>query len=57
MLKGSPVNDHPFCLFDVKEDGDILEKEYGIPKRYLKTIMSPWARKRLHEFNGDITQF
>ncbi|WP_334027147.1 PrkA family serine protein kinase [Alteromonas sp. P256] len=57
MLKGSPVNDHPFCLFDENEDGDILKREYGIPKRYLKTIMSPWARKRLHEFNGDITQF
>ncbi|GEA06187.1 serine protein kinase PrkA [Alteromonas sp. KUL42] len=57
MLKGSPVNDHPFCLFDEKEDGEILANEYGIPKRYLKTIMSPWARKRLHEFNGDITQF
>ena len=57
MLKGSPVNDHPFCLFDEKEDGEILSSEYGIPKRYLKTIMSPWARKRLHEFNGDITQF
>jgi len=57
MLKGSPVNDHPFCLFDENEDGDILKREYGIPKRYLKTIMSPWARKRLNEFNGDITQF
>ena len=57
MLKGSPVNDHPFCLFDENEDGDILKREYGVPKRYLKTIMSPWARKRLHEFNGDITQF
>ena len=57
MLKGSPVNDHPFCLFDEKEDGEILANEYGIPKRYLKTIMSPWARKRLHVFNGDITQF
>ncbi|APE05832.1 MULTISPECIES: PrkA family serine protein kinase [Alteromonas] len=56
-LKGSPVNDHPLCLFDEKEDGEILNREYGIPKRYLKTIMSPWARKRLHEFNGDITQF
>ena len=56
-LQGSPVNDHPFCLFDVNEDGNILEQEYGIPKRYLKTIMSPWARKRLHEFNGDITKF
>ena len=57
MIKDSPVNDHPFCLFDLNEDGNILEQEYGIPKRYLKTIMSPWARKRLHEYNGDITKF
>jgi serine protein kinase len=56
-LKGSPVNDHPFCLFDAEEDGKILSEEYGIPERYLNTIMSPWASKRLHEFNGDITQF
>ncbi len=32
-------------------------KEYGIPRRYLGTIMSPWAAKRLHEFGGDITKF
>lgn len=57
MLKGSPVNDHPFCLFDISEDAQLLEKEYNIPKRYLTQIMSPWARKRLHEFNGDIRQF
>lgn len=56
-IKGSPVNDHPFCLFDVQEDGQILEQEYGIPKRYLKTIMSPWVAKRLHEYGGDISQF
>ncbi|MEI4549163.1 MAG: PrkA family serine protein kinase [Pseudoalteromonas spongiae] len=56
-LKDSPVNDHPLCLFDPVEDGDILEKEYGISNRYIKTIMSPWATKRLHEFNGDITKF
>lgn len=56
-LKGSPVNDHPLSLFDVGEDGKILQDEYGINPRYLKTIMSPWATKRLHEFNGDITQF
>lgn len=56
-IKDSPVNDSPLCLFDVNEDGDILEREYGIAKRYLKPIMSPWARKRLHEFNGDISQF
>lgn len=57
VLKGSPVNDHPLCLFDVKEDGKILEQEYGIEQRYVKSIMSPWARKRLHEFKGDISQF
>lgn len=56
-LKGSPVYDNPLCLFDTQEDGHILEQEYGIAKRYLKTIMSPWASKRLHEFNGDISQF
>ncbi|QXO19083.1 MULTISPECIES: PrkA family serine protein kinase [Vibrio] len=55
--KRSPVNDHPFCLFDVNEDGDLLQKEYGIEKRYLRSIMSPWAAKRLHEFGGDITKF
>jgi serine protein kinase len=56
-LKGSPVNDHPLCLFDPMEDGEILANEYGINNRYVKTIMSPWATKRLHEFNGDISQF
>ncbi|OOF28249.1 MULTISPECIES: PrkA family serine protein kinase [Salinivibrio] len=53
----SPVNDHPFCLFDVVEDGHLLEKEYGIPQRYIRSIMSPWAAKRLKEFGGDISQF
>ena len=53
----SPVNDHPFCLFDANADGKILKDEYDIPERYLKTIISPWAAKRLHEFGGDITKF
>ncbi len=53
----SPVNDHPFCLFDNEEDGKLLHDEYGIPERYIKTIMSPWAVKRLHEFGGDISKF
>ncbi|EKF74636.1 PrkA family serine protein kinase [Alcanivorax hongdengensis A-11-3] len=56
-IKGSPVNDSPLSLFDPEEDGPILEEEYGIPKRYIRTIMSPWAVKRLHEFGGDISQF
>jgi len=53
----SPVNDHPFCLFNLDEDGAILKQEYGVPERYLKGIMSPWAVKRLHEFGGDISRF
>ncbi|AXT47404.1 MULTISPECIES: PrkA family serine protein kinase [Chromobacterium] len=56
-LKGSPVNESPLALFNYDEDGALLEEEYGIPRRYLKSIPSPWAVKRLHEFNGDIGQF
>ncbi|QFS88164.1 MULTISPECIES: PrkA family serine protein kinase [unclassified Marinobacter] len=56
-IKGSPVNESPLGLFDPDEDGPILEEEYGIPGRYLKNIMSPWAVKRLHEYGGDISQF
>ncbi|PAV26622.1 putative serine protein kinase PrkA [Tamilnaduibacter salinus] len=56
-IKGSPVNESPLGLFDPEEDGPILEEEYGIPVRYLKPIMSPWAVKRLHEYGGDISQF
>ena len=41
--KGSPVNESPLGLFDPTEDGPILEKEYGIPRRYLQRILSPWA--------------
>ncbi|KZZ35675.1 PrkA family serine protein kinase, partial [Oleiphilus sp. HI0117] len=56
-IKGSPVNESPLSLFDPDEDADILEKEYGIANRYLGSIMSPWAVKRLHEFGGDISKF
>jgi len=56
-LKDSPVNESPLALFDPVEDGQILEEDYGIPLRYVQTIMSPWAVKRLHEYGGDISQF
>lgn len=56
-IKGSPVNESPLGLFSVEEDAQILEEDYGIPRRYLNGIMSPWAVKRLQEFNGDITKF
>ncbi|MCA0899714.1 PrkA family serine protein kinase [Microbulbifer agarilyticus] len=56
-IKGSPVFESPLALFSPTEDGQILEEDYGIPRRYVNTIMSPWAVKRLHEYNGDITKF
>ena len=56
-IKGSPVNESPLGLFNEQEDGLILEEDYGIPRRYLRSIPSPWAVKRLHEFNGDINRF
>ncbi|WNO08602.1 PrkA family serine protein kinase [Teredinibacter sp. KSP-S5-2] len=56
-IKDSPVYESPLGLFDPEEDAEILEEDYGIPRRYIKTIMSPWAVKRLHEFGGDISKF
>jgi serine protein kinase len=56
-IQGSPIFESPLGLFDAEEDGPILEEDFGIPRRYLRTIMSPWAVKRLHEYNRDITQF
>jgi len=56
-IKGSPVFESPLGLFNPNEDAVILEEEYGIPKRCLRTAMSPWASKRLTEFGGDISKF
>ena len=56
-IKDSPVHESPLGLFNPAEDADLLEADYNIPRRYLGTIMSPWAVKRLQEFGGDITQF
>ena len=56
-IKGSPINESPLGLFSPSEDAQILEDDYNIPRRYLGGIMSPWAIKRLHEYNGDISQF
>lgn len=56
-IKDSPVHESPFGLFSAEEDAPLLEEKYNIPRRYVETIMSPWAVKRLSEFNGDITKF
>jgi serine protein kinase len=56
-IKGSPVNESPLGLFAPEKFGSVLEKDYGIPRRYLTGIMSPWAVKRLQEFEGDLSRF
>ncbi len=56
-LAGSPVNESPLGLFTAERYGEVLEADYGIPRRYLTGIMSPWAIKRLREFGGDISKF
>src|SRR5438105_7865819 len=57
VLKGSPVNESPLGLFSHVQFGERLDQEYGIPRRYLTGIMSPWAVKRLQEYGGDLTKF
>lgn len=53
----SPVVESPLGLFDPDQMGAKLEERYGIPRRRLTGLMSPWALKRLDEFHGDITKF
>jgi len=56
-LKGSPVNESPLGLFDPAEDGPLLEEQFGIARRHLAHVLSPWAVKRLDEYGGDIRKF
>ncbi|MCM8732808.1 PrkA family serine protein kinase [Azospirillum sp. A1-3] len=53
----SPTFESPLGLFNPDEIGDELEERFGIPKRRLTGLMSPWAVKRLDEFGGDINRF
>jgi serine protein kinase len=53
----SPVFESPLGLFDPETMGQDLEERFGIPRRRLTGLMSPWALKRLDEFDGDITRF
>jgi serine protein kinase len=53
----SPVYENPLGLFNAEGDAAELKKEFGIHSRYLGSILSPWAVKRLDEADGDLTQF
>ena len=48
----SPINESPLGLFKAA-DSELL----GIPSRYLNIKASPWAIKRLEEYEGNFTQF
>ena len=47
----------PLSLFDPETLGEIIEERYGIPRRRLTGLMSPWCYKRLETFGGDISRF
>jgi len=53
----SPVCESPLGLFDPERMGSVLERKYGIPRRRISGLMSPWAVKRVREFEGDISRF
>jgi serine protein kinase len=53
----SPIFESPLGLFDPESMGSALEERYGIPRRRLTGLMSPWCLKRLDEFDGDISRF
>jgi serine protein kinase len=53
----SPVFESPLGLFDKSRFGSSLQEHYGIDPRYLGSVLSPWAIKRLQEYQGDIKKF
>ncbi|KKW91963.1 MULTISPECIES: PrkA family serine protein kinase [Sphingobium] len=53
----SPIFESPLALFDAETHGDFIEENYAIPRRRLTGMISPWCRKRLDEFGGDISKF
>lgn len=53
----SPVFESPLGLFHPDRMADLLEDKYGIARRRLNGLISPWATKRLDELQGDISKF
>ncbi|ATU95038.1 PrkA family serine protein kinase [Phyllobacterium zundukense] len=53
----SPIFESPLGLFHPNKMSGLLEDKYGIARRRLNGLISPWASKRLDEFAGDISKF
>lgn len=48
----SPIYESPLGLFKSTQS-----EELGVPERYLQVKISPWALKRLEEYDGDLSKF
>jgi len=53
----SPMLESPLGLFPRDRFGPEMEDRYGIPRRALTGIATPWALKRLREYKGDLSKF
>ncbi len=53
----SPIFESPLGLFRPERMGELFEDKYGIARRRLTGLISPWAAKRLDELSGDISKF
>lgn len=52
----SPLFESPLELFHPDEALD-LEDSYGIPRRLITGLLSPWGVKRMADAEGDVTKF
>lgn len=52
----SPVFESPLGLFSSQHHAQVLEENYGVPRRKIPKTMSPWAAKRLNELEGDLSK-
>ncbi|MDE3011875.1 MAG: PrkA family serine protein kinase [Pseudomonadota bacterium] len=55
--QSSPLNESPLGLFAPSRWAERLQTEFGIHRRYLTGLLSPWAQKRLRAYGGDISRF
>jgi serine protein kinase len=53
----SPIFESPLGLFRPDAMAAFMEQQYKIPLRRLTGICSPWAAKRLDQFDGDLSKF
>ena len=54
----SPIFESPLGLFDPnKRVAKSIQEQFEIPSRYFTGLPSPWAVKRMAEFQGGINQF